>query len=117
MISRTGYQGSVYTHQGWFTEDQRTVYMNDELDEPVFLPAYVAATPAIDHNLYVKGDYMYQANYRAGLRILKINEDRTLNEVGFFDVWPESDSASFNGAWSVYPYFPSGTIAVSSIEG
>merc|ERR1712060_1029330 len=87
------------------------------MGNPVLLPSYVGTTPATDHNLYVKDGYMYQANYRAGLRILKINEDRTLEEIGFFDVWPESNSAKFNGAWGVYPYFASGNIIVSSIEG
>merc|ERR1712157_344243 len=33
-----------------------------------------------------------------------------------FDVYPNSDSANFNGAWSNYPYFPSGTVVVSGIE-
>ena len=31
---------------------------------------------ASDHNLYIKGDLMYQANYRAGLRILTIKDPR-----------------------------------------
>jgi hypothetical protein len=37
-------------------------------------------------------------------------------EVGFFDTFPNSDSASFNGAWSVYPFFESNTVIVSDIE-
>ena len=37
-------------------------------------------------------------------------------EVGRFDTYPEDDSSDFAGAWSVYPYFKSGLIAVSSIE-
>ena len=30
--------------------------------------------------------------------------------------YPDDDSSDFAGAWSVYPYFKSGLIAVSSIE-
>src|SRR5690606_27088406 len=30
---------------------------------------------------------------------------------------PETDAAQFNGAWSVYPYFASGTVVISGIEG
>lgn len=41
-------------------------------------------------------------------------------EAAFFDVRPEDDeeggAATFNGAWSVYPYFNSGYLVVSSIE-
>merc|ERR1712050_560312 len=61
-----------------------------------------------DHNNYVVGDMLYQSNYVAGLRILQIQEDFTLEEIAYF-VTPS--------AWSVYPYFPSGNIIVSSIPG
>merc|ERR1712079_499289 len=61
-----------------------------------------------DHNNYVVGDKLYQSNYVAGLRILQIQEDFKLEEVAYF-VTPS--------AWSVYPYFPSGNIIVSSIPG
>jgi len=37
-------------------------------------------------------------------------------QVGSFDTYPDDDSSDFAGAWSVYPYFRSGLIAVSSIE-
>jgi len=30
--------------------------------------------------------------------------------------YPDDDSSDFAGAWSVYPYFKSGLLAVSSIE-
>jgi hypothetical protein len=39
-----------------------------------------------------------------------------MNEIAFFDTFPSSDSASFNGAWSVYPYFTSQSIVISDIE-
>merc|ERR1712060_822878 len=51
---------------------------------------------------------MGQANYGAGFRVLKIKSDHTLEEAGYF-VTPS--------AWSVYPYFPSGNVVVSSIPG
>jgi len=48
----------------------------------------VGPVAAIDHNLYIKGDYAYQSNYRSGLRILHIgdlSEAGGLEEVAFFD--------------------------------
>lgn len=137
QLSRTGYAGVNYTHQGWLTEDHRYYLMNDELDEqnvghntrtymwdvqdldaPIFMGYYEATTGSIDHNNYVKGDTLYQANYQAGLRVLDISDvaNGNLNEVGFFDVYPGGDAAAFNGAWSNYPYFASGNIIISSIE-
>ena len=75
-------------------------------------------TSAIDHNLYTRGDCAFEANYRAGLSILDISGvgAASISEVAYFDIYPGSDAAAFNGAWSNYPYFPSGTVVVSGIE-
>ncbi len=137
QVSRTGYDGSGYTHQGWLTEDQRYFLLNDELDEcqmghnswtyiwdladldaPVLMGHYVGATPAIDHNLYVKGDYVFESNYRAGLRILDATgvSAASLAEVAFFDIYPEDNANSFNANWNNYPFFPSGNVILSGIE-
>ena len=139
QLSRTGYENSSYTHQGWLTEDHRYFVFDDEgderggqtpitktlvmdltdLDNPVFEGTFLAAGNAVDHNQYILGDYTYQANYERGLRVLKLNdlEDPTsMAEVAFFDSFPSSDSTFFRGAWSVYPYFPSGTVILSDIN-
>ncbi len=137
QLSRTGYSGRAYTHQGWLTEDMSYLLVNDELDEqnfghgtntyiwdvrdldaPVLISTYTSAVAAIDHNLYTKDNLVYQANYRAGLRILDSSDvaNGNLREVGYFDVYPASNAASFNGSWSNYPYFESGIVIVSSIE-
>ncbi len=134
QLSRTGYAGSAYTHQGWLTGDQRRFLVDDELDEQNFghntrtrvfnvddldAPSLVKVidgiTKAIDHNQYVVGSHTYQANYRAGLRILQF-DDTGGSEVAYFDVYPQDDAAEFNGAWSNYPYFASGVVIVSGIE-
>jgi hypothetical protein len=39
-----------------------------------------------------------------------------MNEIGFFDTHPENNNAVFEGAWSNYPYFPSGSIIISDIN-
>jgi choice-of-anchor B domain-containing protein len=137
QLSRKTYPSSAYTHQGWLSEDHKYFIFGDEGDEqrqsiktktlvmdvqdlniPVFAGAYFGPTLAIDHNLYVKDGFVYLASYRAGLRVLKINDlsSASFSEIGFFDIYPASDSANFNGAWSVYPFFASGTVVVSGIE-
>ena len=138
-ISDFTYPQADYPHQGWFTEDQRYFILGDETDEgrygfltktlifdfndldnPVLSSVYSGPTSAIDHNGYVKGNELYLANYRAGLRILNIdnigNSSNAMTETHFIDTYPSSDSANFNGVWSVYPYFPSGNILVGDIE-
>ena len=66
--------------------------------------------------MYIQGNLVYQANYDSGLRIVDITNIAQPREVGFFDTVPSgSDEPSFRmGAWSVYPYFKSGVIIVSS---
>ena len=137
VLSRAVYPNVGYTHQGWFTEDQRYFLLNDEgdetgssptrtlvfdfadLDNPVYAGHHDGTTPAIDHNLYTRGDLVFQANYHSGLRVLEMGDlsEAELTEVAFFDTVPGSNAASFGGAWSVYPYFPSGTVVVSDTRG
>ena len=109
QLSRTGYGGSAYTHQGWLTEDQRFFLVNDEgdelafrhptrtwiwdvsdLDAPVLASLYDGPTPSIDHNLYIRGNLVYESNYRSGLRVLDASDvaGGVLREVGFFDIYP-----------------------------
>ena len=135
LIAAEGYGTSAYTHQGWLTEDHRYFVVGDELDEqssgintrtyffnvedlnnPFLEYTYVGSNAAIDHNLYIKDGIAYQSNYRAGLRLLDVNNPTNPQEVGFIDIYPSSNSAAFNGTWSNYPYFASGVVAVSHIE-
>ena len=135
LISTEGYSGSAYTHQGWLTEDHKYFVVGDELDEqqsgvntrtyffnvedlnnPFLAGTYTANTAAIDHNLYIKDGVAYQSNYRAGLRLLDVSNAPNAEEIGYFDCYPSSDAAQFNGTWSNYPYFASGIVAVSHIE-
>jgi hypothetical protein len=138
MVSRLPYNGSAYTHQGWLDASHNYFLFGDEYDEtysgkktktlvidvsnlqkPKLVGSHVAPhTKAIDHNQYIIGQYTYQATYRAGLRILKINHYATadMTEVGYFDIFPQDDEPAFNGAWGVYPFFPSGSILISGIE-
>ena len=137
-IARHGYNSHGYTHQGWLTEDQRYFVTDDELDEDRFNLAgtrtlvfdfarldqappaaeYIAGGLSIDHNQYVIGDYTFQANYRRGLRILRIDDPARaqLTEVAFFDTFPASDGIGFSGAWNVFPFFDNGTLLVSDIN-
>jgi choice-of-anchor B domain-containing protein len=91
------------------------VFDVSDLDDPQYLYAYEAATTATDHNLYVSGARVFQANYASGLRVLEFGDlsKAELAEIAFFDTIPGSEAVGFSGAWSVYPYFSSGTVVVS----
>jgi len=138
QISVATYRGVRYTHQGWFSPDQSYFFLGDELDEPrhniktrtyiwdftdleniTLKDHFTHTTNAIDHNMYAKGDYLYQANYDSGLRILNIKDvaKEKVFEAAFFDTEPESNRATFKGTWSVFPYFKSGTVVLSGMNG
>ncbi len=135
-IGTATYPGLAYVHQGWLTEDHRYYYLDDELDElagttpatrtyifdvgelddPVLVGRVDGPSGATDHNLYVKGDRMYQANYQAGFRLLDISDPESPVEIGWFDTTPyEGDPPGFVGAWTAYPFFESGTVVVTSM--
>ena len=130
-IGTANYPSSAYTHQGWLSEDLQYIYANDELDNiartsifdvgdltnPVFIQDYAPGGTAVDHNLYVKGNYIYEANYSSGLRILDASDPLNLVEVGHFDTYALNNGPGFVGAWNVYPFFPSGNIIVSDRSG
>lgn len=135
VLSQTAYSSRAYSHQAWLSEDRQYLYLNDELDEqnfgsstttrvfnvndlanPIEVTTFTNGSSAIDHNLYVKDDLLYAANYRSGLRIFDVSNPLQAQEIAYFDTYPGSDSANFNGAWSVYPFFRSGSIVVSDIE-
>ena len=135
-IGAASHPGVAYIHQGWLTEDHRYYYLDDELDElvgtaprtrtfiydvaelddPILVGHVDGPTGATDHNLYVKGDRMYQANYQAGFRVFDISDPEAPEEIGWFDTTPyEGDPPGFVGAWTAYPYFESGTVVVTSM--
>jgi choice-of-anchor B domain-containing protein len=131
-----GGPGASYAHQGWFDEDQRYFFFGDELDEimsgvatttyvvdlsdlddPRLAGLYELASTAVDHQQFVRDGFLYQSNYAAGLRVLDARDPLALEEVAYFDVFPDSDGRFFIGTWSNYPFLPSGVVPVSSMLG
>lgn len=137
LLANVPYSGAAYAHQGWLTPNHRYFLLGDELDElqnghrartyvfdvsdlvnPRLTGVHTSAEPVTDHNLYVRGDHVYQANYFSGLRILEMENlaQGRLTEVAFFDTVPDRQEPGFGGgAWSVYPFFDSGLVIVSSV--
>ena len=138
QISTIDYSNIGYTHQGWFTESMTYFILGDELDEinfgsnsrtlvfdftdldnPTFHMEYLGPTTAIDHNVYVVGNTLYISNYSAGLRTVDISNisSGAMVETGFFDTFAANNNTAFNGAWNIYPFFESGNIIISDIQG
>ena len=139
------YPNTAYAHQGWINDEHTYFYLNDEgdevsglssgtrtlifdvrkLDDPVLVGQYVTESPATDHNLYIRGNLMYQSNYRSGLRVYDVTDPAELSPVGYFDTVPWGSNEGMGnlstgalGSWSNYPFFDSGDIVVTSgLEG
>ena len=135
VVSQTYYSNAEYCHQGWLSEDRQFFYINDELDEqsgggptttrvidvsdinnPTFVGTFTSGSSSVDHNLYTHNGMIFEANYRSGLRVFDASDPLNPTEYAYFDTYPNDDNASFNGLWSSYPYFPSGTVIGSDLE-
>ncbi len=127
LISRFEYP-SNYAHNTWTTEDGSYLLTTDEtrgghlqvfdVRDPFNVTPvgeYTANPDAIIHNAYVRGDLAYISYYTEGMRVVDISEPTFLVEVGFFDTSTRSPGSSA-GDWGVYPFFPSGKIAVSDMQ-
>ena len=135
-IGAASHPGVAYVHQGWLTDDHRYYYLNDELDElvgtaprtrtyiydmaelddPIHIGSVDGPSGATDHNLFVRGDRMYQANYQAGFRLFDIGDPESPTPIGWFDTTPyNGDPPGFVGAWTAYPFLDSGTVVVTSM--
>ena len=129
-LSRTTYPNLSFAHQGWLSEDRSYFYLNDELDgvnetvvfdvtdleNPVVVNTYNSGVASIDHNLYVNDGFVYEAEYTSGLRIFCADDPVNPIQVGWFDTHPENDDSGFDGAWSNYPFFASGTVIISDMN-
>ncbi len=134
VLKHFSYPGAAYCHQAWPSQDLKYLYIDDELDEngtnftntkvvditnlsnPVVKSPFANQSTAIGHNLYVRGNRIYEANYKSGLRVFDNTNPLAPVEIAWFDTWPEDDEATFSGLWNNYPYFASGIVIGSDIN-
>lgn len=135
-LSQATYPNPRFSHQGWLSPDYQYIYLNDELDHqnvggtptltriinvsnlsaPFYAGSFDNGAGSIDHNLYTKGNLIFESNYRSGLRVFDASNPLAPIEVAFFDTYPPDNNLNFNGLWDNYPYLPSGTVIGSDIE-
>lgn len=136
-IGSLSYPQARYCHGIAISDDLRTGWINDEMDEqngqfsrgitvdltdlahPAMLGSYTSGEHAVDHNNYARGDRLFCSNYTSGLRVFDVSDPARPAQIAWFDTYPEDDAApaaTYNGLWSTYPYFRSGTIVGSDIS-
>lgn len=143
VLADLTYPQIARAHLAWLTEDHRYFVSADMDDEhhhglntrifiwdftqvmtPTLMGIYEGPTPSSDHNVWVKDDFAYIGNFRAGVRILDLShigettmDNVTVEQAAFFDIYPaDNNTGHIGGVWAVYPYFESGVVALSDKE-
>jgi len=112
------------------TEDKRYFYATEEFNErdltvwdlqdrntwDLIIPNWGLANNSIIHNLYIVGNYAHISYYTSGYLVLDISDPTDPQIVGQYDTYPANNSGNYNGAWGVYPFFPSGLTVISDMS-
>jgi len=121
---------SVFTHNIWFSDDNRYVYTTDEVMngsiaaynvEDIYNPTEVdkwmpADTSIIPHNTHFINDYLVTSHYTIGINIIDVKRPQSMIETGYYDTSPSYTYEGFHGCWGAYPYLPSGKVLATDIE-
>jgi choice-of-anchor B domain-containing protein len=121
-----------FSHNAWLSDNGKTIFTTDEREsapvaayniEDVYDPKLIdtwkrrANEKSIPHNVHVLNDYVIISHYTEGVVILDGSDPRKMVRTGQYDTSPGFSGGGFNGCWGVYPYFKSGLIIASDIEG
>lgn len=121
---------SNFSHNIWVTSDDHYAVTTDEV-AGAFLALYDVSNPVdisetdriqsspgkniIPHNAFILGDSLIVTSYYTdGITVHDMQRPNNLVQVGGYDTNPLQNS-TFNGAWGVYPYLPSGLQIASDI--
>jgi choice-of-anchor B domain-containing protein len=129
--SITEYEGQGYNHSGYLTEDGQYYVMADEthgspvkmldVSDPTDIQVLSTVTSGVDelsiaHNQIIHDGVMYSAFYYDGIYAWNIEDPANPVLLGYYDTSTVPHRASFEGAWGVYPFLPSGNILVSDMQ-
>lgn len=133
MATVLSYPYKGYNHSGWLSQDRNYYVMADEnwghkmklLNVSDFSNISVVdtflsgPTNAIPHNQMIKGNKIYTAHYHEGLRIYDMSNPGPggVVEVASYDTYvPAVTVGSYQGAWGIYSFLPSGRLLVSDMS-
>ncbi|HAX49538.1 MAG TPA: choice-of-anchor B family protein [Ignavibacteria bacterium] len=128
LVGQFSYPNPV-CHNVWFSDNRRWLLTTDEggsnhlriwdaanLANITLVYEYIPYETAMVHNAYFKGDTIFMSHYRAGIVALDISTlPAQPTVIGYYDTYPGSGLA-YQGAWNVFPYYPSGRFIGSDIN-
>ena len=124
--------GQGYNHSGWLSEDGSIYAFADEThgipikicdaSDPTDL--VVLSTVRADnlpdqeipHNLMIRGNYLFVSYYYDGLVIFDISDPEEPKKVAEYDTYAGEHRRSYEGAWGIYAFLPSGKLLVSDMQ-
>ncbi len=122
---------SMGAHNVCATPDGQTIFVGDEigsgrwtrafdvsdLDDVELIAEIIVDPNAIVHNCYVTDDeLLHIAHYTEGYQVFDVADPASPERVAFYDTYTEP-GYGFEGAWTAYPYLPSGRTIVSNLSG
>ncbi len=127
------YPDQGYNHSGWLSDDGNYYFLADEthnkavkvldVSDPSNIQVLTtidagpgASTFSIPHNIITRGKYVYVSYYYDGLQVYDFTNPSAPTRVAFYDTYSGADNSSYEGAWGVFPYLPSGNVLVSDMQ-
>ncbi len=129
LLTRVTIPSAGYVHNIWPTMDKHYVVTTEETPNKtiklwdvqnlasVQLKSQFLAPSNLAHNAHVQGNKLYLSHYESGVYVVDLSNPDTLPVLSFYDTYPASNTANFNGCWGVYPHTASGNVYGSNIEG
>jgi choice-of-anchor B domain-containing protein len=113
------------THNAWANASNTLAITSDEtgggalavydISDPTdvrLLSQYTTGTGSIIHNAYFLGNYALCSWYTDGFVAVDLSNPAAPRKFASYDTYA-GPSGGFNGAWSIYPYQPSGVVYIS----
>lgn len=120
---------NVFTHNNWPSNDHRTLFTTDEVNNS-YLASFdisdlsdirlldkIQSNPGSNsmvHNTHIRDNWAITSWYKDGFTIVDVTRPANMVQVGNHDTYTGSGGGS-EGCWGVYPFFPSGTIVATNI--
>lgn len=121
------YQEQGYNHQGWLNPAGDVYIFADETtgkklkkcrvypDGNIQIMSYFGTAfqeGSIPHNIMLDDQFAFVAYYNYGLRVYDYTKT-PVEQVAFYDTYPDESINKMNGAWGVYSDLPSQRIIIS----
>jgi choice-of-anchor B domain-containing protein len=129
LINKSAALPGIYAHSGWLTENKRYFIACEEFNQRdimvwdlqdrstwnLVVSSWEMPGASPVHNVFVLGDYAHISYYKDGYVVLDISDPTNPKLAGHYDTYQGTGGGTYDGAWGVYPYLPSGNILVSDM--